>query len=63
MMLATKIINIYRVFLYIAFERMKFYGQNGCVSIVDNVVGLMLRTGFEDGSVLQTHSTSKIRRR
>ena len=59
MMLATKIIHIYHVFLYIAFERIKFYGR---VSIVDNVVGLMLRTGFEDGSVLQTHSTSKIRR-
>ena len=57
MMLATRIIHIYRVFLYITFQRMKLYGQNGRVSIVVieeillfKVIGLMLRTGFEDGS-------------
>ena len=53
MMLATRVIHINRVFLYLTFERMKL--QNGRVSIVDieeilffNVVSLVLRTGFED---------------
>ena len=56
MMLATRIIHIYQVFLYTAFQRMLLYGQNGCVSIVVieeillfNVIGLMLCTGFEAG--------------
>ena len=55
MMLATRIIHIHRVFLYITFQRMWLFGQNGRGSIVDveeillfNVVGLMLRTGFKD---------------
>ena len=54
-MIATRIIHIYQVFLNTNFQMMKVYGQNGRVSIVDieeillfNVVGLMLRTGFED---------------
>ena len=52
----TRIINIHRVFLYTTFQRMKLYGQNRCISIVEikaillfNVVGLMLRPTFEDG--------------
>ena len=55
MMLATKTIHIYRVFLYTNFKRMQLNGQNGRVSIVNieeillfNDVGLMLRTGFDD---------------
>ena len=55
MMLATRVIHINRVFLYLTFERMKLHNQNGRVSIVDieeilffNVVSLVLRTGFED---------------
>ena len=55
MMLATRRIQIYRVFLYITFQRMWLYVQNGRVSIVDieeillfNVVGSMLSTGCED---------------
>ena len=56
MMLGTRIIHIYRVLLYTNFQRMKLYGQIVCVSIVVveeillfSVVGLILRTGFEDG--------------
>ena len=56
MMLASKILHIYRVFLYIPFQRMLLYSQNGRVSIVYieviyllNVMGLMLRNGFKDG--------------
>ena len=55
MMLATKTIHIYRVFLHTTFKRMQLNGQNGRVSIVNieeillfNDVGLMLRTGFDD---------------
>ena len=55
MMLATKTIHIYLVFLYTTFKRMQLNGQNGRVSIVNieeillfNDVGLMLRTGFDD---------------
>ena len=52
----TRIIHIQRVFLYTTFQRMKLYGQNRRISIVEieaillfNVVGLMLRPTFEDG--------------
>ena len=55
MMLATRVIHINRVFLYLTSERMKLHNQIGRVSFVDieeilffNVVGLVLRTGFED---------------
>ena len=55
MILATRVIRIYQIFLYTSFQRMWLYGQNGRVSIVHieeilllNVVGLMLRIGFED---------------
>ena len=55
LMLATRIIHIYWVFLYITFQRRWLSGQKGRSSIVDveeillfNVVGLMLRTGFKD---------------
>ena len=52
-MLSTRIIHIYRVFLYTTFQRMLLYGQNRRVSDIEEillfkVVGLMLRTGFED---------------
>ena len=56
MTLTTSTILILRVFLYTSFQRMQLRSQNGRVSIVDieeillfNVVGLVLRTGFEDG--------------
>ena len=56
MTLTTSTILIRRVFLYTSFQRMQLCSQNGRVSIVDieeillfNVVGLVLRTGFEDG--------------
>ena len=52
----TTRIPVYRGFLYTPFQRMQPYGQDGCVSIVNieeillfNVVGLMLRTGFQEG--------------
>ena len=51
-MLSTRIIHIYRVFLYTTFQRMLLYGQNRRVSDIEEillfkVVGLMLRTGSE----------------
>ena len=58
MMLATRMIDLHRVFLYTAFQRMLLYGQNGSVSIVVReillfkVAGSMLRRvrfDFEDG--------------
>ena len=43
MILVTRKIHIYRVVLYITFQRMSLYGQNGRVAIVElllfNVVG------------------------
>ena len=52
----TTRIPVYRGFLYTPFQRMLLYGQDGCVSIVNiekillfNVLGLMLRTGFQEG--------------
>ena len=56
MILATRMIHIYLVFLYSTFQRMLLYDQNGRVSIVVmeeillfKVVGLMLHLVFEDG--------------
>ena len=59
MMLATRMIDLHRVFLYTTFQRMLLYGQNGSVSIVVReeillfkVAGPMLRCvrfDFEDG--------------
>ena len=55
MILATRIIHMYRVFLYTTFKDVAVW-PNGRVSIVNieeillfNVVGLMLRTGSEGG--------------
>ena len=56
MILATRMIHIYLVFLYSTFQRMLLYDQNGRVSIVVmekilllKVVGLMFHLAFEDG--------------
>ena len=52
MMLATKIIHVYRVFLYTTFKGMQLNGQNGGVSIVNIeeilLFNVVLRTGFDD---------------
>ena len=51
MMLATRLIHIYRIFLYTTFQRVQPYDHNGreVIEIEEillfNVVGLMIRTG------------------
>ena len=64
MMLATRIIHTYQLFLYTTFQKMKFYSQNGRVSIVDtekilifNIVGLMGCTKIQNAGMPERRNT------